>query len=787
MELILKETVNKQRLSALIASSFINEDEKKQLKKYRKKINKEDSSVTVVYTNRMGMGRKYAEGSLSYQNFRKAIRLTLCYDTKTDIDMVNCHPVLMSQYCKKNNIRCEMLDDYIVNREVRLNEIMTTCSISRGEAKNMVLILMYLGDLNNYCITSGIATPPPDWVDDLAKCFIDTSDMIVSQNQDVFKKVSASRSTDHKNKKASTVSYVIQIIEDNLVMNARNKLSELGYYVETLCFDGLLIKKVDLQEDLMLELQTYCFDKTGYNIAFEVKPMHKAIELDDEIDTDFSSYDFENTTQYNQLYCSKLEGSSQRNTYLIRKAYIELFLCKVITPDACFIFQNGEVTDNMVTPVPFIFAAQMVTCLLKPIQSGIFSDMGAPISFYDIWSADPTMRIYRKYDFMPYNSVPPCGDIYNMFAGFNPHCVVGDAVDNKVLNVWFDLCKALCGDNDEHALYFQQFLANIFQEPCKRPPVALVFKGKQGTGKNMVLDAIGNMLNSDHYTTSSNPRDFFGDHAEGFYRKLLVNINEAEGKDTFDFEGRIKSFVTEPTIQMNPKFVRPTSVSNHARLIITTNKPTPIPIDVKSRDRRYVVYQTSDRYLQYDRATWDNIYKHLRKPAFIATLYDYYMKLDLSKVDWINDRPITKAYREMCNLFSPTEALFFEDYIDNARWVSNEIDEDEEPKFGTLKPEPRKDVEISISASNLFVAYETFCRTNRFTKENNSPNSRAFIGRLDNLELPLTRMKVNHSLVWKFVPNSVIEFMTAKRWINDYGMDEVESVPKVSMDMETFM
>ena len=56
MELILKENVNKQRLSALIASSFINEDEKKQLKKYRKKINKEDSSVTVVYTNRMGMG-----------------------------------------------------------------------------------------------------------------------------------------------------------------------------------------------------------------------------------------------------------------------------------------------------------------------------------------------------------------------------------------------------------------------------------------------------------------------------------------------------------------------------------------------------------------------------------------------------------------------------------------------------------------------------------------------------------------------------------------------------------
>ena len=38
------------------------------------------------------------------------------------------------------------------------------------------------------------------------------------------------------------------------------------------------------------------------------------------------------------------------------------------------------------------------------------------------------------------------------------------------------------------------------------------------------------MLNSTHYITSSNPEDFYGNHAEGYYRKLLVNLNEAEGK-----------------------------------------------------------------------------------------------------------------------------------------------------------------------------------------------------------------------------------------------------------------
>ena len=104
----------------------------------------------------------------------------------------------------------------------------------------------------------------------------------------------------------------------------------------------------------------------------------------------------------------------------------------------------------------------------------------------------------------------------------------------------------------------------------------------------MILDAIGNVIDKEHYITTSDPDDLFGTHAEGFYRKLLVNLNESEDKKTFQFEGNIKSFITEPTITVNPKFVRPSTVSNHARPIITTNKETPISNDVKSKDRRYV-------------------------------------------------------------------------------------------------------------------------------------------------------------------------------------------------------
>ena len=164
--------------------------------------------------------------------------------------------------------------------------------------------------------------------------------------------------------------------------------------------------------------------------------------------------------------------------------------------------------------------------------------MGNIISFWDKWSADPKQKIFRKYDFIPYNINPPEEkDIYNLFMGMNED-IYGTIQEDKVkqeklIKPFIDLVQELCGGVKEDGNYFLKFIANIFQEPTKRPPIAILIKGKQGTGKNVILDCIGRMIGEDHYITSSKPSDFFSDHAEGAYRKLLVNVNEAESKDTF--------------------------------------------------------------------------------------------------------------------------------------------------------------------------------------------------------------------------------------------------------------
>jgi len=68
----------------------------------------------------------------------------------------------------------------------------------------------------------------------------------------------------------------------------------------------------------------------------------------------------------------------------------------------------------------------------------------------------------------------------------------------------------LCGDDEKHYEYFLNYIAHMIQKPNEKISIAFIFKGKQGTGKNTLLDTIGNLINKQHYITSSKSDDFFG-------------------------------------------------------------------------------------------------------------------------------------------------------------------------------------------------------------------------------------------------------------------------------------
>ena len=122
------EIVNKSLLNKLLISDYLQQtaewDEKGQLMGYRKlvKFNK----ATIEYkTCKVGVGRVSPVKGLGFNNLRREIRHTIARDKYIDIDMVNAHPVILSQLCKANNIECPYLTEYVANREKIFEQIRT--------------------------------------------------------------------------------------------------------------------------------------------------------------------------------------------------------------------------------------------------------------------------------------------------------------------------------------------------------------------------------------------------------------------------------------------------------------------------------------------------------------------------------------------------------------------------------------------------------------------------------------------------------------------------------------
>src|ERR1700722_2375618 len=113
----LKETINHEALNQLLNSDLLlkvswsqngvtYENEKQQLLAYKALFNKGATATVTYKTTSSGFGRVYATKSLSLGSIRKEVRHTLANDIYVDIDIENCHPMILRQVCEKADIDC---------------------------------------------------------------------------------------------------------------------------------------------------------------------------------------------------------------------------------------------------------------------------------------------------------------------------------------------------------------------------------------------------------------------------------------------------------------------------------------------------------------------------------------------------------------------------------------------------------------------------------------------------------------------------------------------------------
>ena len=235
---------------------------------------KKTNEIIYTYSARQTEGRMYSKKP-SLQGCPKTIRHTISHEYYWDIDIKNCHPIILLWYCKNNDIACDSLEYYVNNRDECLNELMNAFNQEKEVVKEAFLAIMNGGD------TKFDSRNAPDW---FCKFFLQIKDLhqaICNLNPEIMKKTKKKHGTKYFNLNGSCVNSILCIYENKILQSMYQECLDLNAEVGALVFDGLMVKRdshIDL-ENLLRRLEFRVKNDLGIDITLVEKEMDQIIDL----------------------------------------------------------------------------------------------------------------------------------------------------------------------------------------------------------------------------------------------------------------------------------------------------------------------------------------------------------------------------------------------------------------------------------------------------------------------------------------------------------------------------
>lgn len=309
--LTLYESIDLNALNLLISSNLLKDtfrspfikfaNEQTQLKAYKELINEETHEATVLYTRKLNIGRVNPNRSLGLHTIRREIRHTLARKFYFDVDIKNAHPVLLSQICQHNDIKAPKLSEYIDKRMYILEDTMNRYKVSKDQAKNLFIRLLYFGEFKFWAIDNKlIDVEPTPFIKKFEKEIQIIGDKIIKANRELKKEIEDAKNEDINEfkEKGTIVSYFLQEKECQILEVVYNYCKNNNIIINNavLCNDGLMIPKANFNNELLEIFKNEVYDKLKFNIDFEVKEMGQGYT--DEQLRENQKFNTENITQY---------------------------------------------------------------------------------------------------------------------------------------------------------------------------------------------------------------------------------------------------------------------------------------------------------------------------------------------------------------------------------------------------------------------------------------------------------------------------------------------------------
>ena len=194
----------------------------------------------------------------SLQGLKRDVRKALAHDQYTDVDMVNAHPVILSQLFLKLGLACPALERYVAEREAVLAET----GLGRDEAKRAFLTLMYGGERKD---------PTPFMAEFREEFLTNATAVLASEAYERYRTLAEAKKP--ANVLGCGISFVAQDLERQLVCCAIQTLQSKGYEVGTIIHDGFLVRSLGVKDQDLRDAEEAVRRTHGYEVRFIKKSL----------------------------------------------------------------------------------------------------------------------------------------------------------------------------------------------------------------------------------------------------------------------------------------------------------------------------------------------------------------------------------------------------------------------------------------------------------------------------------------------------------------------------------
>jgi hypothetical protein len=219
----------------------------------------------------------------------------------------------------------------------------------------------------------------------------------------------------------------------------------------------------------------------------------------------------------------------------------------------------------------------------------------------------------------------------------------------------------LCEDNEEQGKWFLGWMAYQIQNPGTKLRSAVIFKGTEGTGKNVLFDMwckrvygkYGVILDAEQLGSKYNTWAFDA---------LFVLGNEiSTSKDRRDIPNKLKHYITGSLYNMEAKFQDVIKdIPNLMNFLFLSNED--VPITMGPNDRRYAVFHQANRK---DQKYYLDLLKDLNSGGFEG-FYKYLKNVDVSALGFspYADPPWNETKQHAIDERLPPHELFVRDVLE---------------------------------------------------------------------------------------------------------------------------